>query len=94
MLFFFVLSLAAGSYSGLLALGALAAVLAAFVGVIYLFYVGFSPAVAAAVVAAGAGTALVIKRRRRRRQQTKEEKSTAPPHDGAAPANSQAEQHI
>jgi hypothetical protein len=62
LLFLFVLSLVAGSYSGLLALGVLAAVLAVFVGVVYLFYVGFSPAVAAAVVAAGA--ALVVLTRR------------------------------
>jgi len=50
----FILSLFSGRHSDLLAVGLLSALLAAFIGVAYLFYVGFNPVVVAAVVAAGA----------------------------------------
>jgi len=62
LLSLFVLSLIAGKQSSLLALGVLTALLAVLVGVAYLIYVGFNPAVLAAVVAAGAAFVILTRR--------------------------------
>jgi hypothetical protein len=62
LLSLFVMSLFTGRHSHLLAVGVLTALIAVLVGIGYLFYAGFSPAVAAAVVAAGAALVVLMRR--------------------------------